>query len=132
VALVRIELLAGHSAERKRQLLEGVHAALVAALEVPAGDPTLRIIEHDPAHLELARAPHVMSENFALVEITMFAGRSLDTKRKLYREIVDRLVELGIPAQDITIVVVESPTENWGVRGGVPASEVDLGFTVEI
>jgi phenylpyruvate tautomerase PptA (4-oxalocrotonate tautomerase family) len=132
VALVRIELLAGHSAERKRQLLDGVHDALVAALEVPPGDPTLRIVEHDRADLRLPSFPRVVGDHFALIEITMFAGRSLDAKRALYREIVDRLSRLGIPADDITIVVIESPTENWGVRGGTPASEVDLGFTVEI
>jgi phenylpyruvate tautomerase PptA (4-oxalocrotonate tautomerase family) len=29
---------------------------------------------------------------------------------------------------NITIVIHESPLENWGIRGGRPASEVDLGF----
>ncbi|MDQ3475453.1 MAG: tautomerase family protein [Actinomycetota bacterium] len=33
---------------------------------------------------------------------------------------------------DVTIVILESAPENWGVRGGQPASEVDLGFAVEI
>lgn len=132
MALVRIELLEGHSAERKRQLLDGVHDALVTALEVPPGDPTLRIVEHDQADLRPPSFPRVVGEHFTLIEITMFAGRSASAKRALYREIVDRLSGLGIPAQDITIVVIESPPENWGVRGGTPASEVDLGFTVEI
>ncbi len=39
---------------------------------------------------------------------------------------------VGIPEMDITIVLVESPPENWGVRGGRPASEVELGFNIEI
>jgi phenylpyruvate tautomerase PptA (4-oxalocrotonate tautomerase family) len=56
----------------------------------------------------------------------------VETKRKLYQEIVRRLVALGTPAADITVVLIESATENWGVHGGQAASEIDLGFTVNI
>jgi len=61
-----------------------------------------------------------------------FPGRSLDAKRNLYKAIVTRLGELGIPADDITIVLVEPAMENWGIRGGHPASDVDLGFRVDV
>jgi hypothetical protein len=56
----------------------------------------------------------------------------LDAKRRLYREIVERFGELGIPARDVTIVLIESAAESWGVQGGRPANEVDLGFTVNV
>jgi phenylpyruvate tautomerase PptA (4-oxalocrotonate tautomerase family) len=62
----------------------------------------------------------------------MFSGRSHATKRTLYRQLVDRLEALGVPPTDVTIVIIESPRENWGVQGGLPASEIDLGFDVEI
>ena len=39
---------------------------------------------------------------------------------------------LGIDANDITIVLHEVPLDNWGIRGGKPASEVDLGFNVNV
>jgi phenylpyruvate tautomerase PptA (4-oxalocrotonate tautomerase family) len=132
MALARIEIVKGRSAQEKRQLLEAVHEALVAALKVPRGDPTLRVIEHDPADFELPTVPHRVSDRYTLIEITMFSGRSLEAKRELYVQIVRRLGELRVPATDITIVVLESPQENWGVQGGTPASEVDLGFTVEV
>ncbi len=38
----------------------------------------------------------------------------------------------GIKGDDIMIVLHEAPLENWGIRGGRPASEVDLGFKIEI
>ncbi len=53
-------------------------------------------------------------------------------KRRLYRELVSALASIGVPEVDVTIVILESAPENWGVRGGQPASEVDLGFAVEI
>jgi len=62
----------------------------------------------------------------------MFAGRSAQAKRALYEEIVRRFERLGISGDDVTIVVLESPRSNWGVHGGLPASEVELGFQVEI
>jgi hypothetical protein len=37
-----------------------------------------------------------------------------------------KLEQLGIGPMDVFIVIYESPLENWGIRGGVPASEVDL------
>jgi phenylpyruvate tautomerase PptA (4-oxalocrotonate tautomerase family) len=132
VALARIEILEGRSAHEKRELLDAVHEALIAALKVPPGDPMLRIVEHDRACLRLPTVPDRVGERYTLIEITMFAGRSIETKRELYAQIVRRLGDLGVPATDITIVVIESPAENWGVHGGRPASEVELGFTIEV
>jgi phenylpyruvate tautomerase PptA (4-oxalocrotonate tautomerase family) len=62
----------------------------------------------------------------------MFAGRSMDAKRRLYDAIVRRLAVLDVPASDVLIVLHEPPMENWGVNGGIPASEVDVGFKVDI
>jgi len=45
---------------------------------------------------------------------------------------VRRFAKLGISGDDVTIVVLESPRCNWGVQGGLPASEVELGFQVEL
>ncbi|HUR84533.1 MAG TPA: tautomerase family protein [Solirubrobacteraceae bacterium] len=132
MALVRIEVLQGRSAEQKRQLLAAARDALVSALRVPPGDPTLRLVELDPLDVMLPTDPYAMSELFALVEITMFSGRSLQAKRRLYRELVGAFTALGIPELDITIVILESSRENWGVRGGLSAEDVDLGFSVEI
>jgi phenylpyruvate tautomerase PptA (4-oxalocrotonate tautomerase family) len=132
VALARIEIVKGRTAQEKRWLLDAVREALIEALKLPRGDPALRIVEHDRDSFELPTVPHSVSERYTLVEITMFAGRSLEAKRELYAQIVRRLGELGVPATDVTIVVLESPRENWGVHGGRPASEVELGFDVEV
>jgi hypothetical protein len=32
----------------------------------------------------------------------------------------------------VLVVLHEPPRENWAVSGGIPASEVDLGFEVDI
>ena len=126
---VRIEVKRSWPSERQQQLIEAVHAAMVEALKIPQHDKLLRFVEHRPEHFV---SPPGTSENFTLVEITLFFGRSLEAKRKLYQGIVRRLGEFGVEAKDIKVVLYEVPMDNWGIRGGVPASEVDLGFKVNV
>lgn len=127
--LVRIEVRQGRTEAEKRALLEAVHVALVEALGIPDHDRTQMIREYAPEDLEI---PPGKTEKFTLVEIALFAGRSLDAKRRLYQAIVRNHRELGIAPDDIMIVLHESPLENWGIRGGRPPSEVDLGFAVDL
>ena len=101
--LVRIEILKGRSADEKQRLLDAVHAALVEGF----------------------------GERYSLIEITAFPGRSADAKRRLYEAIVRNLRAERVPAEDVFVVLTEPPMENWGIRGGRPASEVDLGFRID-
>ena len=111
------------------RLIEAVHSALQEALKIPPHDRVLRLVEHAPSHFAV---PPGRGERYTLIEVTMFSGRSLDARRKLYRAIVQNLATLGIPATDIKITLIETPPENWGLRGGIPASEIDLGFKIDV
>ena len=129
---VRIEILEGRSVDERRQLLQAVHDALVEAFEIPDEDRTQRIVEYDPINFEI---PPGKSDRYTLIEITAFPGRSRSAKAALYKAIVQRLGDLGhlgVDAADVSIVVHEPPMENWGIRGGRPADEVDLGYRLDI
>ena len=67
-----------------------------------------------------------------MVSVDCFAGRSVDAKRHLYAEVVERLEALGVPRDHVTITVRDIDRASWGVRGGQAASDVDLGFDVEV
>jgi phenylpyruvate tautomerase PptA (4-oxalocrotonate tautomerase family) len=125
----RIETRRGWISGRNREVIEAVHGAMVEALKIPEQDRTLRLFELDPENIS---TPPNKSERYTLIEITLFAGRSMDAKRKLYQAIVRNLGALGVPALDIKTVLIEVPVENWGVAGGRPASEIDLGFKVDV
>jgi phenylpyruvate tautomerase PptA (4-oxalocrotonate tautomerase family) len=127
--ITRIEVKRSWSGEQQQQLIDATHTALVEALKVPEHDKLIRFVEHRPEHFI---TPPGTSDNYTLVEISLFPGRSLDAKRKLYQGIIKRFGALGIAPNDIFIVLHESPLDNWGIRGGVPASEVDLGFKVNV
>ena len=127
--LVRIEVRRSREPEEKRAVCDAVHAAMKEVLLIPEHDRHIRYIEHAPEDFQV---PPGKTEDYTLVEITLFQGRSMDAKRNLYQAVVRNLGSLGIAPEDVFIVLIESPPENWGVRGGVPASEVDLGFKIDV
>lgn len=127
--LAKIEVRKSRPAAEVAALIEAVYQAQQEALRVPEGDRQIRYIEHKAEHFAV---PPGKTENYTFVEINLFPGRTLDAKRKLYQSIVRRFGEVGIAPSDIFIVLNEPPLENWGIRGGVPASEVDLGFNLKV
>jgi phenylpyruvate tautomerase PptA (4-oxalocrotonate tautomerase family) len=127
--VIRVEIREGWSPAEKAGLLDAIHAAAMQALKVPDEDRTQILTEHPAEAFEL---PPGTGDRFTLVEVTMFAGRSADAKRRLSRVVVANLAGRGVPASDVLIVLHEVPLESWGVRGGTPASDVDLGFEVGV
>ena len=128
--LVKIEIQEGKSKEYKKALLDGVHQALVQSLKIPDYDRTQRLYELDADNFE---APPNKTDNITVIEIVIFKGRSIEAKKQLYKTIVNNLAENpGIKGDDITIVLYEPSLENWGIRGGKPASEVDIGFRIDV
>ncbi len=127
--LVKVSLLKGKSKEEKKALLDAIHAALIEAFKIPENDRNQRIFEFEPENFEL---PEGKTSNYILIEMDVFPGRSIEAKRKLYETIVLNLQGHHIQPSDVFIVLNEPQLDNWGVRGGVPASAVDLGFKIDV
>lgn len=127
----QIEVRRQWSVDEEIALIDAVHGALVAAFQIPPKDKHIRLVVHEP-HRFAAPPDLAQPEYLTLVHIDCFAGRSLDAKRALYREIVDRLAALGVPRGHVSITLRDIPTQNWGIRDGRAACDVDLGFTVEV
>jgi len=127
--LVKIETRKSWSASQKWEIMEAIHSAMREALKIPENDRDIRFHEYHPEYFQVTPDK---TENYILVEISMFTGRSLQAKKELYQSIVANLDKLGILASDVFIVLHEVPLENWGIRGGIPASEIDLGFKVGV
>ena len=127
--LVRIEVREGRSRSEKQALFDAVHEALVEAFRIPDDDRTQRLIELPAADLEIDPSH---GDLFTLVEITAFPGRSTEAKAHLFAAITRNLAAAGVPEDDVLIVVLEPPLENWGIRGGRSAADVDLGFDTQV
>jgi hypothetical protein len=114
---------------RQSPFLAAIHAAIVEALRTPTTDKVLRLIEH-PADCFLA--PQACGERFTHIEITLFSGRTLETKRALYKAIVRKLEPFGVPPADVKIILIEVASSDVGMRGGQAACDVDIGYDVQV
>ncbi len=127
--LVKIETRKSWNKSQKKGIMEAIHSAMRKALKIPKNDRDIRFHEYHPEDFQISPDK---TEKYILIEISMFTGRTLQAKKELYQGIVANLGKLGILASDVFIVLHEVPLENWGIRGGIPASEVDLGFKVDV
>lgn len=126
--IVHVHVRAGRAAREKQAILDGVHAALVEAFRIPEHDRNQLLHEHAPEHFDSAKGPGA-----TIVELTVFAGRTTDAKRRLYAAIVRNLERApGIAPADVLIVLHEPPLECWGIRGGKAATDVAIGFAVDV
>ncbi len=128
--VVRITMRAGKSPDYRKAVLDGIHDGLVQSFKIPDHDRMQALHELAPDQFEI---PPAKTERFTIIEVTAFKGRSTDAKKRLYETIAANLgKDPGIAGDDIIIILHEPPLENWGLRGGKPASEVNLGFAVDI
>ena len=128
---VLIEVRKRYTRKDEMALMDAVHAALCEVFKILPDDRNIRFIAHLPHRFA---CPPILSapEAYTLISIDAFAGRSLDAKRRLYQAMVARLEALGIPRDHVKILLRELPRENWGIRGGQAACDVDLGYTLEV
>ena len=128
---VLIEVRKSYARDEEVALIEAVHAALREAFKIRPTDRNVRLVAHEP-HRFACPPALTQPELYTHVSIDAFAGRSLDAKRALYRALVANLGRLGVPADHVKILLRELPSENWGIRGGQAACDVDLGFKVDV
>jgi len=124
-----VSILEGRGAADKRALMEAVQAAIANTLGLPPQDRNLRLAVHGRDEWLL---PDGKSDRYVLVEIALFAGRTPETKGALYAAIVKSLEALGMDKNDIFIRLDDQPRENFGIRGGLRADLVQLGYAVKV
>ena len=108
--LVRISLREGKSEEYRKAVADGVHQALIEAIEAPAQDRFQIMTEHstndliyDPSYLGIDR-----NDDIVIVQITLSTGRKLAQKRKLYQRMAEILAKnAGLRPQNLMINLVE-------------------------
>ena len=125
--LVKIELKKGREKSELIKIKDVVMDAIVEGLKLPSDDRNIRVMEYEEEFFTLNNPYEI------LIEITMFSGRTVDTKKKLYKTIVERVESTKLlKKENIFIVLNEQSLENWGIKGGTIATEVNLGFKVDI
>lgn len=117
-----------HLSGRRQAISDALHGCVVEALGLPVDKRFHRFIAleaEDFVH------PSDRSARYTIIEISLFEGRSVETKKQLIRAIFERFErELGVGRQDVEITIFETPKHNWGIRG-LPGDELALNYKVE-
>ncbi len=112
----------------RTELSAAIHASAVDALALPVSKRFHRFIALDPVDF---LHPEDRSDRYTIIEISMFEGRSVETKKALIRSLFARIeAQCGIAPNDVEITIFETPRHNWGI-GGLPADELTLNYRVE-
>ncbi|WP_414143102.1 tautomerase family protein [Burkholderia cepacia] len=102
-------------------MLQSVYEAQIEAFKVPDTDRQLRYFELPSDRFFI---PPGRTQDFTLVVVELFPGRSVDAKREFYKSIVAKFGEIGIASSDVFVTLVESGRENWSLANGVIASDL--------
>ena len=104
-------------------LSSAIHNSVVEALGYPVNKKFHRFLLLGKGEFLY---PNDRSENYTIIEISMFEGRSVDAKKHLINLIFENVErDVGIKPQDIEITIFETPKHNWGIRG-MPGDELSL------
>ena len=119
--LLHISMRAGKPDAYRRAILDGLYRAMREALNVPEGDEFMTISEHDATNFRCGNAYGVRrSDDAVLIQITVFATRTAEQKKALYRRIAELLGENpGIQPEDVFVNLLDAPAENWSVGHGL-------------
>lgn len=126
---IRIYGHRNHLDQGRSALSDAIHACAVEALGLPESKRFHRFI---PLDAEDFIHPEDRGERYTIVEISMFEGRTVETKKRLIRLLFERLeADCGIAPEAVEITIFETPRHNWGIRG-LPADELALDYTVKV
>jgi hypothetical protein len=126
---IKIYGLAAQLIPVRERLSDAIHACIVEALQYP---PDKRAHRFFPLQREDFLYPPGRTERYTILEISMFEGRTVETKKRLLGLLYERLErECAIGPQDLEITIFETPKHNWGIRG-LPGDELALDYRVEV
>ena len=58
-----------------------------------------------------------------VVTVEMWAGRSIEQKKKLVEGITAVMTDIGIPADAVHIIIKDVPKHNWATAGKLASEE---------
>ena len=122
----------GHAAALRpvqQAMSDVIHRCAVEAFGLPPGKRFHRFLALEPGDLV---TPADRSERYTVLEVAMFAGRSVEAKKRFYALLFERFqAELGIETVDLEVQLVETPRHDWAMRG-LPGDELDVGYRVQV
>jgi phenylpyruvate tautomerase PptA (4-oxalocrotonate tautomerase family) len=129
VSQIKIYGLREHLDPIKARLSDTIHSCVVDALQFPRDKRAHRFF---PMAADDFQFPGSATPRYTIIEISMFEGRTLETKKALIRLLFERIgTECDRLPHEIEITITETPRHNWGFRG-MTGDEAGLPYKVDV
>jgi len=131
MAQIKVFGIAEHLNPIKARLSDTIHACVVEALQFPRDKRAHRFFPMDRSDICIPSGQG-RTDRYTIIEISMFEGRTLETRKALIRLLFTRIAEqCGRAPHEIEVTITETPRHNWGFRG-LPGDEVGLSYTINV
>ncbi len=114
--------------ENESVFIESFHKIMIDVLKIPDNDRLLVLDQKTNGFYQ----PTDYSGKYIVFEISLFSGRTIETKRKLFNTLIELANSCSDEGCRANVILNEVEKENWGVERGQPASEIDLGFNTNV
>jgi phenylpyruvate tautomerase PptA (4-oxalocrotonate tautomerase family) len=113
---LRVDAYEGRSKEQVKELLDGIHRAILSAFGVPPRD---RYQEHSESNFIVQDAGLGIDRTKNVVFIGIASRqRTEQQKTTLYAKLVEELKACGIEQNDIVVSIVENSDADWSFGNG--------------
>jgi phenylpyruvate tautomerase PptA (4-oxalocrotonate tautomerase family) len=129
MAQVKVYGLRSSLSAIKAELSDAIHESLMEAFALPREKRFQRFF---PLEREDFLFPSDRSDKYTIVEISVFAGRTPEAKKRLITTLFSRVqARANVSPQDLEITIYETPRASWGIRGK-PGDELALDYKVNV
>jgi 4-oxalocrotonate tautomerase family enzyme len=117
--MLNVQILQGHSAAKKTDLLKMLTQSVVDSIGAPLASVRVVLQEVAPEHVIVAGQ---IGHEMVMITVGLIRGRSEDQKAAVIAAMAEATEQaIGVSKQNIRVILFDRPATDFGVAGGVTA-----------
>jgi len=117
--MLNVQILQGHSAEKKTDLLKKLTQSVVDSIGAPLASVRVVLQEIPADHVIVAGE---IGKEMVMITVGLIRGRTEDQKAAVIAAMFEATEQaLGVSKQNIRVILFDRPATDFGVAGGVTA-----------
>lgn len=117
--MLNVQILQGHSAAKKTDLLKKLTQSVVDSIGAPLASVRVVLQEIPPEHVIVAGE---IGKEMVMITVGLIRGRTEDQKAAVIAAIFEATEQaIGVSKQNIRVILFDRPATDFGVAGGVTA-----------
>lgn len=117
--MLNVQILQGHSAAKKTDLLKKLTQSVVDSIGAPLASVRVVLQEIPAEHVIVAGE---IGKEMVMITVGLIRGRTEDQKAAVIAAIFDATEQaIGVSKQNIRVILFDRPATDFGVAGGITA-----------